>query len=122
MVASVGAPASPNTSETATTPITAEMTARVQMARRGDERLGVQHAEVLGSLVVLAHRVGHAGAGVHAASVVPMRARNTVMASASMKYLPWPCPSRASPTMIIMSPMGAAEPAALCMVYPEFRK
>ena len=34
-------------------------------ARR--ERLGVQNAEVLRSLVVLAHRIGHAGAGVHAA-------------------------------------------------------
>ena len=55
-------------------------------------------------------------------SVVPMSARKTVKASASMKYLPWPWPSSASPTMIIMSPMGAAEPAALCMVYPELRK
>ena len=55
-------------------------------------------------------------------SVVPMRARNTVTASAIMKYLPWPWPSSASPTMIIMSPIGAADPAALCIVYPEFRK
>ena len=38
---------------------------RAQGAVRA-ERLGVQHAEVLGSLVVLAHGVGHAGAGVHA--------------------------------------------------------
>ena len=33
----------------------------------GRERLGVQHAEVLGSLIVLAHGIGDAGAGVHAA-------------------------------------------------------
>ena len=26
------------------------------------------------------------------------------------------------PITIIMSPMGAAEPVALCMVYPLFRK
>ena len=66
MAASVGAPASPKTSETAMTPMTAEMTASVQMARARRERLGVQHAEVLGNLVVLAHGVGDAGAGVHA--------------------------------------------------------
>ncbi len=67
MVASVGAPASPKASETAMTPMTAEMTASVQMALARRERLGVEHAEVLGSLVVLAHGVGDAGAGVHAA-------------------------------------------------------
>ena len=33
-------------------------------------------------------------------------------ASISMKVRPWPDPKRASPTMIIMSPMGAAEPVA----------
>ena len=66
MVASVGADASPKSSET-------EMHAddggderqRAQGAVRA-ERLGVKHAEVLGSLIVLAHRVGHASAGVHA--------------------------------------------------------
>ncbi len=67
MAASVGAPASPKTSETAMTPMTAEMTASVQMALARRERLGVQHAEVLGSLVVLAHGIGDASAGVHAA-------------------------------------------------------
>ena len=49
-------------------------------------------------------------------SVVPIRARKTVKASASMKYLPLPWPSRASPTIIIMSPTGAAEADALCIV------
>jgi len=33
----------------------------------GAERLGVENAEVLGSLIVLAHGVGDAGTGVHAA-------------------------------------------------------
>ena len=33
----------------------------------GAERLGVEDAEVLGSFIVLAHGVGDAGAGVHAA-------------------------------------------------------
>ena len=55
-------------------------------------------------------------------SVVPISARKTVKASASMNHLPLPWPSSASPTMIIMSPMGAAEPAALCHRIPEFRK
>ncbi len=67
MVASVGALASAKTNDTAIVPRTAEITASVQMARRGDKRPGMQHAEVLGSFIVLAHCVGHAGAGVHAA-------------------------------------------------------
>ena len=47
---------------------------------------------------------------------------NFMNASTSMKIFPRPAPNRASPTMIIMSPMGAAEPAALCIVYPLLRK
>ena len=49
-------------------------------------------------------------------SVVPISARKTVKASTSMKMRPRPGPNSASPTTIIMSPIGAAEPAALCMV------
>ena len=49
-------------------------------------------------------------------SVVPIRARKTVKASTSMKMRPRPAPKSASPTTIIMSPMGAAESEALCMV------
>ena len=55
-------------------------------------------------------------------SVVPMMARNTVNASISMKVRPLPGPRIALPTMIIMSPMGAADPAALVIGYPLFRK
>jgi hypothetical protein len=55
-------------------------------------------------------------------SVVPIKAKKTVKASASMKYLPLPWPSNPSPTMIIISPIGAAEADALCIVYPELRK
>ena len=67
MVASVGAPASPKTSETAMTPMTAEIAGQRPdgLARR--QRLGMKNAEVLGSLIVLAHGIGHAGAGIHAA-------------------------------------------------------
>ena len=43
-------------------------------------------------------------------SVVPMIARNTVNAWTSMKILPLPGPKMALPTMIIMSPIGAADP------------
>ena len=67
MVASVGAPASAKTNETATQPMTAEMHGQRPDGAVRRERLGVQHAEVLGRFVVLAHRVGDAGAGVHAA-------------------------------------------------------
>ena len=49
-------------------------------------------------------------------SVVPISARNTVNASTSMKVRPLPGPNSALPTTIIISPMGAAEPEALCMV------
>ena len=49
-------------------------------------------------------------------SVVPMIARKTVKASISMKMRPLPGPKRASPTTIIMSPIGAADPVAVCMV------
>ena len=48
------------------TPMTAEIQASVQMRLARRERLGVQHAEVLGNFLVLAHGVGDAGAGVHA--------------------------------------------------------
>ena len=51
-------------------------------------------------------------------SVVPMMARNTVKASTSMKIRPPPGPNAALPMTIIMSPTGAAEPDALCIVYP----
>ena len=43
------------------------MTANVQMARRGVSDSACKDAEMLGCLVVLAHRIGHASAGVHAA-------------------------------------------------------
>ena len=49
------------------TPMTAEMAGQRPDGFAGAERLGVQDAEVLGSFVVLAHGVGNAGAGVHAA-------------------------------------------------------
>ena len=49
-------------------------------------------------------------------SVVPMSARNTVKASNSMKIRPLPGPNMALPTTTIMSPMGAADPVAVCMV------
>ena len=66
MVASVGALASAKTSETANAEHGGDQSQRPDGAP-GRQRLGVQHAEVLGSLIVLAHRVGHASAGVHAA-------------------------------------------------------
>ncbi len=67
MAASVGAPASPKTSADGD-----DADDRGDDGQRPDgfarrERLGVEDAEVLRSLVVLAHCVGHASAGVHAA-------------------------------------------------------
>ena len=47
-------------------PMTAEMLASVQIARCGVRFFVVKHAEVLRHFLVLAHRVGHARAGVHA--------------------------------------------------------
>ena len=112
----MGALASPKASETAMTPMTAEMLASVQMALARGERFGVQHAEVLGNLVVLAHGVGDAGAGVHAGQRGADERQEDGDGFGQHEVLAVALAEQLSPTMIIMSPMGAAELAALCMV------
>ena len=98
------------------------MTARVQMARRGvsDSACSMPKCSGASSSLPIAY-VTRAPVFMQL-SVVPISARKTVKASASMNQRPLPCPSRPSPTMIIMSPIGAADPEALAIEYPELRK
>src|SRR5580700_4328422 len=113
---SEAAPASPNTTSSAMQPITQEMIAKAQMARWGLRFLSCSMPKCSGTSWSLPIAYVTRAPVLMQESVVPIRARNTVMASINMNVRPLPWPNNALPTTIIMSPMGAAEPVAVCMV------
>ncbi len=76
----------------------------------------VEHAEVFRHFLVLAHGVGNARSGVHAGERGADQGQEHGDRLNQHEGAPVPWPNNASPTMIIMSPIGAADPAALCMV------
>src|ERR1035437_1455846 len=116
MTESAGALASPNTVARARQPNTAELPAKVQMARCGERFLSCRSPKCSGTSSSLPMAYVTRAPVFMQESVVPTIARNTVKAWNSMNVRPCPWPNNASPTTIIMSPMGAAEPEALTMV------
>ncbi len=80
----------------------------------GAQVLLVEHAEVFRHLIVFAHGVGHARTRVEAGERRADECQEDGDCFNQVRPCPWP--NKASPVMIIMSPMGAAEPAALAMV------
>ena len=117
MAVSVGAPEFAQTPcITATQPMTAEIAARVQMARCGVRFLVVQKPKVLRHFLIFAHRVGNARARIHAGKRRADDGQEHSERLDQHEGAAMPGPRSASPTTIIMSPIGAAEPGALALV------